>query len=407
MPNYRVKIERYRNNEMSSQEAESFEKEIRDAAALFDYLMEKEDIDEFSHELGSDDLFKSEQEVKQKVRKRIVRLAISISLIVLLVVGCAFFLVPKIIDRINYNPLQGQVLSNDGFKSVEEPSSFELFSRIENQIFPKGDRLVGTSIDRIGAGKYSILREYYNDFRGSRNASKDIIARGVLEQGVSVATHDLSLIYGNRSGIETEEIVSKDSVLNSKIAMLPDSSWVKVTLTFTAPKKWNELKDFMGSHEEVVFYNAIIDSSAESADEIGIRLALESANNLDSFTSMSRPYSHDFIKKVEKDYPRLLQQVTNTATEDEIKQFLTSNIQYLLDHSEDNLDRANIPKADNTNSNSNQEAFKLLVDQIKTDELFFSKIQVSLPKDQFSTFVTDKEFFYATLDDLALFSTNK
>jgi hypothetical protein len=238
----------------------------------------------------------------------------------------------------------------------------------------------------------------------------ETLNRGVLEPGLSDSTNNLSLIYGNKSGIETDGFVTEDSVLNTKIAMLPDSSWVKVTLTFATPTNWNDLKKFMASHEAVNFYNAILDRSVEVANEVGIRLAPVSANNFDSLTAMPKPYSSDFIKKIEKDYPQLLQQVTNTTSEDEVKQFLTSNIQYLLDHFEDDLEQSNSPKVDNSNRVSSHDQLKLLIDQIdqmQANELLFSKIQVSLSKDQFATFVTDQEFFYATLDDLAVFSMSE
>lgn len=404
MRDYREKVKKYQNNEMSEQEAKKFEKELEDAAALFDYLVENEELSDFSEDIGSDELFKSERKVKQKVRNRIIRLIVSISIIVLLVVGGAFFLVPRIIDSVNYNPMEGQVLSSDSVQSIEEPSNFELFTRVKNQIFTEEDRLVGMSINKVGSGKYSILQEYYNDFRGLRSATKEVMDRGTIETSVSDSSNALSLIYGNSNALETDELVSEDSVLNQKIALLPDSSWVKVTLTFSEPKTWDELKNFMSLHEDVVFYSSILDSETEAVSKIGIRFVPESNNNLDSVTIMPPTYSSDFINKIENDYPGLLQQLNNMSTEDEVKQFLTSNIQYLLDHSEDDMERSYLSVKEDTNGN--QEDLGLFSDQIKNSGLQFSKVQVSLPKEKFSTFVTDQDFFYVTLDDLSLFSIN-
>lgn len=404
MNNYREKIERYSKNEMSEAEAQSFEHELKDISALFDYLMENVDADAhaFSEDIGLIDLIESEQKVKRKVKKRLFSLIVSITLIVLLIVGSSFIIVPNVINHLNYNPLQGQVLSDDGLKRVEKPSNFELYNRIENQIFPEEDRLVATSIDRIGAGKYSIQKEFYNDFRGSRSATKEIMDRGIIEPGISDSTNDLSLIYGNKNDIETNEIVSEDSVLNKKIALLPDSSWVKLTLTFANPKSWNELQAFMRLHEDVVFHSSIVENRDPLSAEIGIRLTPEFNDSITTLTAMQMPYSNDFVTKIEKEYPQLLSQITKTSAESQVRLFLKSNIQYLIDHLADDVYQDTL--SDREESKSEESQFESLKEKIESENLSFSKIQVSMPKEMFSQIVEENEFFYATLDDISLFN---
>ena len=402
MKNYREKIEKYRKNEMMEEEAEDFEKELSDFSAIFDYLMENEEIIDFSHNIESEDILQSEQIVKKKIRKRMFRLVVGISLIVLLVVGSILFIVPKVIDSINYNPVQGQVLSKDGQKRLEEPSNFELYNRIENQIFPEGDRLVATSIDRVDPGKYSIQKEFYNDFRGVRSATQEIMDRGKIEPGVSDSTNKYSLIYGGKKDLIHDEIVSDDSVLNSKIALLPDSSWVKVTLTFTEAKNWTELQEFIQKQDDVVFHSALIDSGVSALSEIGVRFSPQSNDNLTEITALPVPYSKEFVTKIEDDYPELLSQITQYSSETQVKSFLKSNISYLIDHMDDNFYEISLPGTEETASK--EEQLESVRENIEKEDFLFSKVQVSFPKKMFTQFVNKNDFFYATLDDLSLFN---
>lgn len=47
MKNHRERLEKYQNNEMTDAEATIFEKELQDATALFDYLLEHEELEDF------------------------------------------------------------------------------------------------------------------------------------------------------------------------------------------------------------------------------------------------------------------------------------------------------------------------------------------------------------------------
>lgn len=51
-----------------------------------------------------------------------------------------------------------------------------------------------------------------------------------------------------------------------------------------------------------------------------------------------------------------------------------------------------------------QKNYQNALTSLKKDELEFSHIEVAIPKSVYSTFVTTENFYYVTLEDLALFS---
>ncbi|KAF1303998.1 hypothetical protein [Candidatus Enterococcus willemsii] len=402
MKNYRERLEKYQNKQLTEQEAAAFEKELQDAASLFDYLMENETMDDFTKETEMTSFTSAEKNVKKNIRKRFLRSIFFIIVIVLGVVGGTFLLYPKIADAYYYNPMKGQKIDKKNYVRITQPSNFGLYQQVYSQIHLETDRLVDSRVTQIGPAKYTIDSSYYNDFSNTLNLNATTIEKGkIIESSGNPTGLTFSQSSFNVLALENDYFVNFDSSeLHPKIADLPDSSWLKIQLTFKEPKSWEELTTFIQQHEEVNFYTASIEmaqSNLQPDRNLGVRLEQHT-----NYHTLTLDYDSRYTRQLEMTYPNLFSHDSAlplaTASKD-VKEYIQSNVQYLLDHPEDKMAAAGI-----SYTNDDEEFYQTTLDYLENTDLRFDKIEVALPKDTFASFVTDQDFYYVKLRDLLFFS---
>jgi len=399
MKNYRERLKKYQNNEMTDAEATIFEKELQDATALFDYLLEHEELQDFPP--TSDSAFKEDKQVKQKIRQRLYRVTAIITIVVLLIIGGSSYLIPKLLDAYYYNPLENQKLDENGDFHKLQPSKMELYQRVYQQVALEQDRFVNTSITKIGPATYEVHQMNFNDFKGNPSINTYVINKGKVASIQAETNVNPSLIYHQQlvlpDYLVDHEKDTSPGTLKSKIEQLPESSWLKLKLPFPKPLTWDNLQQFISEHPEVTFYTATL----KGFDNLGVRLDYEN-NYTDTLSGFNIPkYDSLFIEQLEKDYPQLISPtgtIRPSMTEDDVKSFLISNFTYLLNHPEDNFVQYT------AGIFHQKQDYQNALTSLKNDELEFSHIEVALPKSVYSTFVTLDNFHYVTLEDLALFS---
>ena len=393
MNNYRERQIRYQQGKMTTEEAEIFEKELADAQALIEGFLDNDF--ETLPPLDFQETFPNEEKrIKKKIRWRIIKLTTNVIIAIGLLAAIGRFVTPKIMDNYYYNPMENQVIDTkymDGHQN-SRPSNSELYSRVENQLGSSPYRFINTQITKIGAAKYEMNKTYFDDFRGTFFFGTNILNKESLSfvESTNVPT---SLIYGSHQNVQ--EPVSEQSELIQKIKQLPQSAWLKLNLTFSKEKTWDEVRDFLKKHPNLAVYTATIGNNEQQ-----LRFS-----NLEKDVQ----YSEDFKTTIHKQYPELLRNISKSTTATQVAQHLQSSAQYLLDHPEDNLMLydPSFSKAQKQDLQAQRQTnYQDLLSTIKNKELTFTQIEVGLAKTDFEPFVTPEQFAYVQLQDVALIKMN-
>lgn len=387
MKNYKEIIEKYKNNTLTPQEKKEFETEIESSTELLDFLLEKEQFDFFedSHSLEQDTNL-NEANLKKSIRKRISKLIILITVIVLTLIAISFYSIPKVIDYLFYNPLEGQVLTKTTNK-IEVPSDYEMREYISNQIDLDEDPLTAMMIEKTGTANYTVSKEYYNSFRGEKYLNKEVIDKGSLVSSINDSMNKYSLLYGENSEVGVDVSLAETSELNEKINQLPDSSHLKVTLSFKSEQNWTNLISYLKKHPNILVYSASI-SNVESNQNIGIRF--NPVTNLNSELT-NFEFSNDVTNRFDKKYNNLLNKPTLNSSEADVKKFILSNINYLND---------DLSKQDKNPALTIDKKIQLK----DNDTIMFSNITVSFAKSEWNSIIKEDLFHSVILNDLSLFS---
>lgn len=387
MKNYKEIIEKYKNNTLTPQEKKEFETEIESSTELLDFLLEKEQFDFFedSHSLEQDTNL-NEANLKKNIRKRISKLIILITVIVLTLIAISFYSIPKVIDYLFYNPLEGQVLTKTTNK-IEVPSDYEMREYISNQIDLDEDPLTAMMIEKTGTANYTVSKEYYNSFRGEKYLNKEVINKGSLVSSINDSMNKYSLLYGENSEVGVDVSLAETSELNEKINQLPDSSHLKVTLSFKSEQNWTNLISYLKKHPNILVYSASI-SNVESNQNIGIRF--NPVTNLNSELT-NFEFSNDVTNRFDKKYNNLLNKPTLNSSEADVKKFILSNINYLND---------DLSKQDKNPALTIDKKIQLK----DNDTIMFSNITVSFAKSEWNSIIKEDLFHSVILNDLSLFS---
>lgn len=387
MKNYKEIIEKYKNNTLTPQEKKEFETEIESSTELLDFLLEKEQFDFFedSHSLEQDTNL-NEANLKKSIRKRISKLIILITVIVLTLIAISFYSIPKVIDYLFYNPLEGQVLTKTTNK-IEVPSDYEMREYISNQIDLDEDPLTAMMIEKTGTANYTVSKEYYNSFRGEKYLNKEVINKGSLVSSINDSMNKYSLLYGENSEVGVDVSLAETSELNEKINQLPDSSHLKVTLSFKSEQNWTNLISYLKKHPNILVYSASI-SNVESNQNIGIRF--NPVTNLNSELT-NFEFSNDVTNRFDKKYNNLLNKPTLNSSEADVKKFILSNINYLND---------DLSKQDKNPALTIDKKIQLK----DNDTIMFSNITVSFAKSEWNSIIKEDLFHSVILNDLSLFS---
>ena len=394
MNNYRERREQYQQGKMTDKETEMFEKELADTQALIEEFLDNDF--ETLPSLDFQETFPNEEKrIKKQIRWRMIKLTTSVVIIIGLIATIAMVITPKVLDSYYYNPMKNQVIDNkymDGHQN-SRPSNSELYSRVENQLSASPYRFVNSQITKVGAAKYKINRTYFDDFRGTSFSGTNILDKGTMS---FVESNNIpsSLIYGSNQNVK--EPVSEQSELMKNINQLPNSAWLKLDLTFSKEKTWDEVCSFLKKYPNLAIYTATIGNNTQQQ----LRFS-----NLENDVQ----YSEDFKTTIQKKYPELLRTISKSTTSIQIAQHLQSSAQYLLDHPEDNLmlygasftkeQRQSIQEQYQTN-------YQDLLSTIEKEQLTFTQIEVGLAKTDFEQLVIPEQFSYVQLQDVALIKMN-
>lgn len=424
MKDYRERLEKYRNYQMSPEEAQAFEQELADAASLFDDLLEKEELAALEdYEKNQQEQVQQEKDVKKKIRRRYLKMVALVIVVVSLIVGGGVYLVPKAIDSYYYNPAEGQV-EGSSYERYQ-PSDFEVYQRVLNQVNVSENRLVSTHAYHSGAGTYQISQSFIDDFNQSYFPRMYTLNRNQLQDETNYGSSDANY-YG---GVLAEVNLTGDSEfsgaddLASRIADLPDSAWVKLEVR-PKSQSWAAISELINNHPEITFYSGkIVEPSVNSGEympssfNVGVRFGrpqstVETVGNL---YVQSQIYNSEYQNKLEEDYPKLFRlngQFGAHQTEEELRQYLSSNLQYLVDHQEDSLDTYRYPASDFyeelygedfDQAASDKAYYDNLIEAVETGDLKFDSLLIALPKDLYADFVNGDNFYTANLLDVLMF----
>lgn len=375
------RLEKYRKGELSAEEAAKLEAELAKFEAFYEYMQE---------EVKAEELFGDEAEpaadsgaLKKTIRRRWLKMALTIGAVVLAITGLALWGVPKIIDGMYYDPTAG--------KTAERPSDYELFQLVRNQVDAQNDPLTFITAEKTGTASYRITTNHYNLFSGGNYGATYSIQGDDYTAGDRWGA-DGSL--SNNAYLTSYYINSQSDgpqgKIKNKLQQLPDSSWVYLDVTLSESINLQQLKELEKKFPDSRIFSAAIENvipNGMSWDAYALRFLPT------DYTFMPMVQSEAVKSQLEEKYPRLMRResVSLTSSEEELKTFLTSSLRYLKDHQKDDFDtylaRKSIEENDNPEieydldeEESESEALTRLLKSLKKEPLKFSSIRLAVPK---------------------------
>lgn len=402
------RLEKYRKGELSAEEAAKLEAELAKFEAFYEYMQE---------EVKTEDLFGDEAEpvadsgaLKKTIRRRWVKMALTIGAVVLAITGLALWGVPKIIDEMYYDPTKSTV--------IDEISDYGLYSIVNSQISSVSDTVTFAEGRRIGPGRYELNESYYNPFSGNMSNQSMILDKN-LQKDFNYTGQS-----SNYNTLLTRVYTNQDSEGKRKqdeeIAKLPESSWLSLEFDFSAVQNWQQIQKMAADNPAAIILAAGLDNDVPTTPESSAKL-WEIKLFSDSLNAGMPIYSEQAQKKLDKKYPMLLQnnKVDVQSSEADLEKFFISSLQYLIDHRQDDLGemlQKQWQEEFNTQDSSsehfyipqlfNEKVEKALIKDIDKNGLIFNRVRIAVPKEQLSALQKSLPDSTMVIRDISLISLN-
>ncbi|MBQ4447928.1 MAG: anti sigma factor C-terminal domain-containing protein [Clostridia bacterium] len=189
---YSELIEKYEKGELNETEAGEVERDIEKHEAISDYLAEREDIPELEmlrsngnkgEAAQNDGAADFTKKIKRQIRRAFLKAGLITGLLVLGIVLFCTYALPKIVDRLNYDPTEivGMYKDSDGkvwdqVKTNRISRDIAVYSEL---LLPAGFREL-VSAESSGYGRYSICVHQNFANGGSFRDVAGVIDRGKL-----------------------------------------------------------------------------------------------------------------------------------------------------------------------------------------------------------------------------------
>lgn len=403
------RLEKYRKGELSAEEAAKLEAELAKFEAFYEYMQE---------EVKGEDLFGDEAEpmtdsgaLKKTIRRRWVKMALTIGAVVLAITGLALWSVPKIIDGMYYDPTKSSL--------TEEVSDYELYRIVDSQISAGQDPVNFVEARRTGPGQYQITESSYNTFSGNMANASMVLERNQLKDHSYTgqrANYNVPLSATAYTNYDSEGKRQQDEELSK----LPASSWLSLDFIFNAPQSWQEIQKVVSENPEVQALAAELATDQSTTADSSLKL-WEIKLALDSRYVGSFSYSNNAMEMIDQKYPMLLQnkQIDIDSSEADVKKFFASSLQYLIDHREDDLQEVQQKQwqeefyGENSSSDHiyipelfNEKAQEKLLKNLDKKEMSFTTLRLAVPKEQLSALQKSLPDSTMVIRDISLISLN-
>lgn len=411
-------LSKYKKGELSEAEAAQVEAELTHLREYFDYIQEEE-LSEGLFQEGEavEGLTQETVGMKKSLRKRWLKTAAIIGTLVLLVLSLVVFGVPKLIDHLYPDPTEG--------KTWSRPSDFELYTWVENQISASSSPLNNVTAYKIGAGKYQIDQTYYSQFSGKLFTESFRLNRGEMEdyrhEGGATLLGEGSLGPMGYYNKNADGSRSWDTLLQ-QVSELPESSWIDVEMMLSEPLDLEGVRSLAETTEDTEVLSGKLEYNEKqdySENVWGVRFARN------RFLS-GIPADWDgtaFKQKLDKQYPMLTREeaITLDTKEADIKTFLCSNLQYLIDHQDADLTtqwqkksfeefQTSLPDSAGVDSSSMEffsvEKSEAFIKKWQKEPLKFTSLEVVVKKKDLQKVLESNQVTSVRLNDVSLISLN-
>lgn len=337
---YSELIEKYVKGELPEEEAKEIGRDIEKHEAISDYLAEREDIPELDGLIAGEEKPEAPEkdsaaDFTKKIKKQIRRAFLKAGLITgLLVLGIVFFCMyalPKLVDRMYYDPTEKVGCIADQKESMEMTGTNRLsmdISVYSELLLPAGFRQ-SASAESLGYGKYSV------------NIHQNFAPNGVFRDTAGIIDRGRLTLY-DPNVLKTPVMNIFDTVkagLRGAGASFGDYDWYediisdmqpgdkKMTyVTFARPMDYDEAVAWCNENGVNAEWGAIC-----TGDEIkpgvyyGARFALSSV--MEGYDAKKYPYLTVFSMAEETDFS-----VSNYASKELMTKHLTSLLRYFADN---------------------------------------------------------------------------
>ena len=188
---YRELLKLYKQGKLEESTRKKIEAEIEKQDAISEYLYEEGEIPEFSglekepgcfHDLNEESQMTEQQnngrfirEIQHSVRRAFIKMGVIIGAVVLAIVLCAVFILPKVVSRFYYDP-------NEVAGKYEEMTTtrMDLDLSVYSELFLPGNHRDQVSAVSRGYGEYDIVIPQTSSWTGKFTSVSGRLVRGKL-----------------------------------------------------------------------------------------------------------------------------------------------------------------------------------------------------------------------------------
>lgn len=188
---YRELLKLYKQGKLEESTRKKIEAEIEKQDAISEYLYEEGEIPEFSglekepgcfHDLNEESQMTEQQnngrfirEIQHSVRRAFIKMGMIIGAVVLAIVLCAVFILPKVVSRFYYDP-------NEVAGKYEEMTTtrMDLDLSVYSELFLPGNHRDQVSAVSRGYGEYDIVIPQTSSWTGKFTSVSGRLVRGKL-----------------------------------------------------------------------------------------------------------------------------------------------------------------------------------------------------------------------------------
>ncbi|MCB5950617.1 hypothetical protein LI951_00895 [Enterococcus sp. BWT-B8] len=396
--NFKILLEKYQYGQLSEEEKQYVEEELKKAEAIQDYLFSLEDLPK-NKEIP---IFETEdvKHIQKVIQKKWLKQGIITGIIVLFILLGGYFLGGPLLNQLYFNPLKGQ--------SENTYSDFELYERIKDSLSPDGPNLTSVNIQQTGIGTYQVDGQYVDVFRNNYQLQSITIKKDEIDyQPVTSYYHS----FLPSSWISTEKMFGSKpnpdlAELKERINGMPKSSYLKIKLYFEPYKKveLNQVQSLVKQNElEYVLGAGILstDYSYLGTSNFGLNFG---KSYLRIFNQEDAVSHREQLEQLNEKYPELFpsNNIRISMDSDKLEQHYLSMLSYLIDQEElgTEIEKVYFPQVYNPSTEEEKElyaSYPKYIDSLKEAKtivekngLIVSTLTIVIQPYQFESLIDDE-----------------